>query len=168
MAPEPVPEGEHLVGRLAVTVPTGRLQYRLAIQQGEESGVVLPTDTVRVGGSASTSLALSDLVLGSPTANLVWRRTNQDSVLFNPLETFKRSEEMQLYYEINGLRPGAPYEVRLAVKRQGGGGGLFRKIFGGGGAALSVKFDAQAAAPLRWLIVACSSIASSQGTTCWR
>ncbi len=148
VAPEPVPEGEHLVGRLAVTVPTGRLQYRLAIQQGEESGVVLPTDTVRVGGSASTSLALSDLVLGSPTANLVWRRTNQDSVLFNPLETFKRSEEMQLYYEINGLRPGAPYEVRLAVKRQGGGGGLFRKIFGGGGAALSVKFDAQAAAPL--------------------
>jgi hypothetical protein len=34
------------------------------------------------------------------------------------------------------------------VKRQGGGGGLFHKIFGGGGSALSLKFNAQAAAPL--------------------
>jgi hypothetical protein len=55
---------------------------------------------------------------------------------------------MQLYYEIGGLRPGNPYEVRLAVKRKGGGGGLFRKIFGGGGAAISLKFDTRAVAAL--------------------
>jgi hypothetical protein len=34
--------------------------------------------------------------------------------------------------------------VSFAVRRQGGGGGLFRKIFGGGSAALSLKFDAHA------------------------
>ena len=67
-------------------------------------------------------------------------------MLFNPLQTFKRSEEMQLYYEVQGLQPGSPYKVRLAVRKQGGSGGLFRKIFGGGGAAISLKFDAQAAA----------------------
>jgi len=148
VSPEPVPEGEHLVGRLALPVPRGRFEYRLAIQQGEEAGVVLPRDTVRVGGNTSDALALSDLVLGSRTANLTWRRSEQDTVLFNPLETFKRSDEMQLYYEVEGLRPGAPYQVRLAVRRQGGGGGLFRKIFGGGSAALSLKFDAQAVAAL--------------------
>ena len=49
VAPAPVPDGEHLVGRVAVPVPPGQYQYRLAIQQGEESGVVLPRDTVRVG-----------------------------------------------------------------------------------------------------------------------
>jgi GWxTD domain-containing protein len=148
VAPEPVPEGEHLVGRVAVPVPSGRFDYRLAVQQGEDAGVVLPRDTVRVGGPTSAALALSDLVLGSRAANLAWRRSTQDTVLFNPLHTFKQSEEMQLYYEVNGLRPGEPYEVRLAVKRQGGGGGLFRKIFGGGGAAMSLKFDAQATARL--------------------
>jgi GWxTD domain-containing protein len=147
VAPEPVPEGEHLVGRVAVPVPSGRYEYRLAIQQGEEAGVVLPRDTVRVG-EGPNGLALSDLVLGSRTANLNWRRTEQDTVLFNPLQTFKRSDEMQLYYEVEGLRTGAPYEVRLAVRRQGGGGGLLHKIFGGGGAALSLKFEAQAAARL--------------------
>jgi hypothetical protein len=93
-------------------------------------------------------LSLSDLVLGSQSSNLTWRRTEQDTVLFNPLETFKRSDEMQLYYEVSGLQSGAPYEVRLAVKRQAGGGGLFHKIFGGGGAALSLKFDAHAASPI--------------------
>jgi GWxTD domain-containing protein len=148
IAPEPVPDGEHLVGRVAVPVPPGRFEYRLAIQQGEESGVVLPRDTVRVGGPMSTGLALSDLVLGSRTTNLAWRRPDADTVLFNPLETFKRSEEMQLYYEVGGLQPGSPYEVRLAVRKQGGGGGLFRKIFGGGGAAMSLKYEGRATAAM--------------------
>jgi len=147
VAPEPVPENEHLVGRVALPVPPGRFAYRLAVQQGEEAGVVLPRDTVRVGPSTSNGLGLSALVLGSRSANLTWRRSEQDTVLFNPLQTFKRDEEMQLYYEVDGLHPGTPYEVRLAVRRQGGGGGLFRKIFGGGGAALSLKFNAQATTP---------------------
>jgi GWxTD domain-containing protein len=145
VAPEPVPDGEHLVGRVAVPIPAGQFEYRLAVQQGEEAGEVLPRDTVRVGAS-STGLALSDLVLGNRSTNLTWRRTEQDTVLFNPLETFKRSDEMQLYYEVSGLHPGKPYQVRLAVRKQGGSGGLFRKVFGGGGAAISLKFDAQATA----------------------
>ncbi|HEX3276091.1 MAG TPA: GWxTD domain-containing protein [Gemmatimonadales bacterium] len=146
VAPEPVPDGENLVGRVAVPVPEGRLQYRLAIQQGEESGVLLPRDSVRVGPASAGNLALSDLVLGNRMANLSWRRADGDTVLFNPLASFRRDDEMQLYYEVGGLKPGSPYEVRLAVKRQGGGGGLFRKIFGGGGAALSLKFQARASA----------------------
>ena len=146
VAPERVPDDEHLVGRVAVPVPTGRYEYRLAIQQGEEAGVVLPRDTVRVGGPGTVSLGLSDLVLGNRSANLVWRRSDQDTVLFNPLQTFKRTDEMQLYYEVQGVQPGSTYEVRLAVRKQGGSGGLFRKIFGGGGAAISLKFDTRAAA----------------------
>jgi hypothetical protein len=146
VAPEPVPDGENLVGRVSVPLPPGKYEYRLAIQQGEEAGIVLPRDSVRVGGPTTASLALSDLVLGSRSANLTWRRSDQDTVLFNPLQTFKRSDEMQLYYEVDGLRPGSVYDVRLVVRKHGGGGGLFRKVFGGGGAALSLKFDAQATA----------------------
>jgi GWxTD domain-containing protein len=145
VAPEPVPEGEHLVGRVAVPLPVGHYQYRLAVQQGEEAGVVMPRDEVRVGGASSLGLALSDLVLGNRSSNLTWLRSPRDTVLFNPLQTFKRSDEMQLYYEVAGLRPGKPYEVQVAVKKQGGSGGLFKKIFGGGGAAISLKFNAQAA-----------------------
>ena len=146
VAPERVPPNEHLVGRVSTSVPAGSLQYRLAIQQGDDAGMTLPRDTVRVGPTSSTALSLSDLVLGSRTANLAWKRTPQDTVLFNPLRTYKRDEEMELYYEIEGLRP-APYSVELLVRKKGGGGGVFKKIFGGGGAAIKLKFEQQATTP---------------------
>lgn len=146
VAPEPVPPNEHLVGRVGATVPLGSLRYRLAIQQGEAAGVTLPTDSVRVGPPTPAALSLSDLVLGSRSANLAWRRAPDDTVLLNPLRTYRRSEEMELYYEIDGLRP-TPYTVELTVKKKGSSGGLFKKIFGGGGAALRLKFQEQATTP---------------------
>jgi GWxTD domain-containing protein len=148
VSPAPVPNGEHLVGRVGLKVPSGLLTYRLALQQGEESGVVLARDTVRVGQPTSTALALSDLVLGARSTNLYWRRTDKDTVMFNPLRTFKRSEQMELYYELEGLGSGTPYTVRITVRKQGGSGGVFRKIFGGGGAAMSLKFEEQATFPV--------------------
>jgi hypothetical protein len=148
VAPAPVPDGEHLVGRVSVPVRPGQFEYRLAIQQGEESGVLLPRDTVRVGQPTSAALALSDLVLGSRHTNLYWRRTPEDTVTFNPLRTFRREEEMQLYYEVEGLSPGTEYTVRIAVRKQGGGGGLLRKVFGGGGAQISLKFEESASFPV--------------------
>jgi GWxTD domain-containing protein len=146
VAPAPVPPTEHLVGRVSTTVVPGSLHYRLALQQGEAAGVTLPKDSVRVGPTTPSSLSLSDLALGSRDANLSWRRTPDDTVLLNPLRTYRRSEEMELYYEIDGLQP-TPYTVELAVKKKAGGGGLFHKIFGGGGAAIRLKFQEQATTP---------------------
>jgi len=146
VAPERVPPNEHLVGRVAATVPSGFLHYRLALQQGDDAGMTLPLDSVRVGPIRSTALSLSDLVLGSRAANLGWRRTPDDTVLFNPLRTYKRGEEMELYYEIEGLHP-APYTVELAVRKRGSGGGIIKKIFGGGSAAIKLKFEQQATTP---------------------
>jgi GWxTD domain-containing protein len=143
VAPAPVPPNEHLVGRVSTTVVPGALHYRLAIQQGEAAGVTLPRDSVRVGPPTPATLSLSDLAIGSRSANLTWRRAADDTVLLNPLRTYRRDEEMELYYEIDGLRP-TPYTVELAVRKKGSSGGLFRKIFGGGGAAISLKFQEQA------------------------
>jgi GWxTD domain-containing protein len=148
VAPAPVPEAEHLVGRVAVPVPPGRYHYRLAVQQGEAAGILLPRDTVRVGQPTSNSLSLSDLVLGSRNTNLFWQRTAKDTVVFNPLRTYKRKESMELYYEVEGLTAGSKYTVRIAVRKQGGGGGLLRKIFGGGSAQISLKFDETASFPV--------------------
>ncbi len=147
VAPAPVPPTEHLVGRVAVPIPSGSYQYRLAIEQGDDAGITLPRDTVRVGGSGD-ELALSDLVLGARSANLVWRRTPADTVLFNPLETFQRKDDMELYYEVAGLRRASSYTVELAVRRKGGGGGLLRKIFGGKSTAISLKYQERAEGPV--------------------
>ncbi len=146
VAPAPVPPDEHLVGRVSLPVPAGALHYRLALQQGDEIGVTLPRDSVRVGAPAPGALGLSDLVLGSRNANLAWVRSRDDTVLFNPLRTYRRGDEMELYYEIEGLRP-APYTVELEVRKKGSGGGIFKKIFGGSSAAIRLKFEEQATTP---------------------
>jgi len=86
------------------------------------------------------------LVLGNRSTNLAWRRTPDDTVLFNPLRIYRRSDEMELYYEIDGLKP-SPYTVELTVKKKGSGGGIFKKIFGRGGAAIRLKFEEQATTP---------------------
>ena len=148
VAPAPVPPAENLVGRAALNVPPGKYEYRLAIQQGEEAGVVLPRDTLRVGQPTSESLSLSDLVLGSRSTNLFWQPAGRDTVTFNPLRTYKRSEDMDLYYEVEGLTAGTPYTVRVVVRKQGGRGGLFKKIFGGGSAAISLKFEERGTFPV--------------------
>ncbi len=148
VAPAPVPDDEHLVGRVSIPVPPGRFNYRLAIQQGEEAGILLPTDTIRVGKPTATALALSDLVLGSRNTNLFWRRTAEDTVVFNPLRTFRKKEDMELYYEVEGLTAGTEYTVRIAVRKQGGGGGLLKKVFGGGSAQISLKFEESASFPV--------------------
>ncbi len=148
VSPAPVPGSEHLVGRLNVPVPPGTFTYRLAVQEGEDAGVVLPRDSLRVGRPTSATLALSDLVLGNRTTNLYWRRTAEDTVVFNPLRTFRRDEDMELYYEVEGVAAGSRYDVRIAVRKQGKNGGLLKKVFGGGSTQLSLKFDETAAFPI--------------------
>ena len=142
----PVPPREHLVGRVPVTVPPGHLTYRLALQQGEDAGIVLPTDTVRVGAGTASVPELSDLVLGAPVANLVWHPAERDTVYFNPLGAYRPTDELRLYYEVRGIAAGEAYTTQVQVKRGSGSGGLLKKIFGGGGAAISVKFQERAGA----------------------
>jgi len=133
----PVPVTEHLVGRAEVNVPPGQYSYRVLVQQGEDAGIILPTDTVRV--SHETQLAVSDLVLGRRESHLAWVAAPEDTVYMNPLQTFRRTEDMQLYYEVYGAVPGVPLKTEVVV-RKGGSGGLFGK----GGSAISLKFEEKA------------------------
>ncbi len=114
----PVPLNEHLVGRAEVHVPPGVHQYRVMVQQGEDAGIILPTDTVRI--SVAARLSISDLVLGRRANNLGWIASPEDTVYLNPLQTFHRSEDMQLYYEIYGASPGAMLKTEISVKKGGG------------------------------------------------
>ncbi|MEO8138409.1 MAG: GWxTD domain-containing protein [Gemmatimonadota bacterium] len=136
---DPVPSNEHLVGKLRVPVIPGPLSYRLAIEQGDESGVMLPTDTLTAGDFSGQQLEISGLVLGSRAANLTWRPAPGDTVWFNPLGRYRRSTEMELYYEVYGLEPGAPFQTTILVTKQGGGG--FLGIFGARKPAIRLGFE---------------------------
>ncbi len=144
LSPREVPAAEHLVGRVAVPVTEGRLTYRLALQQGEDAGMVTPRDSVRAVARPSAGPSLSDVVLGSRTANLVWEQAPGDTVFFNPLRTYRSGESMRVFYEVLGIAPGERYATQVAVKRGTGNRTLMQKIFGGGGAAITVRFEEEA------------------------
>lgn len=150
VAQQPVPKGEFLVGLASVPVEAwGRLTYRLAVQQGPEIGMVLPRQHVDVPPPAAPSINLTDLVLGSRNARLSWRPTSTDTVYFNPIGVFRRTEPLELYYEIGGVDRGQPVTATMAVKRGGGGKG-FLGLFGGSD-QLSLKFEEQSPGG-RWRI----------------
>ena len=151
VAPAPVPP-RRAPGRprVASRVPPG--QFR--VPPGDPAGRGDAASSCRAtpcgsAGRPPPRSRLSDLVLGSRNANLSWRRDRgRHRALQSARAPIKRSEDMELYYEIEGLRAGDAVHGALAVRKQGGGGGLFRKIFGGGGAAISLKFEEQATFPV--------------------
>jgi GWxTD domain-containing protein len=139
---DPVPGSEHLVGRLAVPVIPGPLVYRLAVEQGEDNGIILAADSVTAGDFTGQRFEVSGLVLGAREANLTWRPVAGDTVFFNPLGRYHRQSGMELYYEVYGLPPGAPYKTEVLVTKQGKGG--FLGIFGSRKPAIRLGFDDQA------------------------
>jgi GWxTD domain-containing protein len=140
----PVPPREHLLGRVAVHVPPGDLRYRVAIEQGADAGKVQPMDALEVAGKGSTQPRLSDLALGAGMAPLAWSPNGADTVLFNPLGVYSRTDTLQVYYELFGMTSDEGYQTEIEV-RKGKGGGLLRKIFGGG-AAIRLRFEERASA----------------------
>jgi GWxTD domain-containing protein len=139
IAREPVPPGEHLVGRLEVPVIPGNLVYRLAVEQGEDNGIILAADTVSVGDFSGARFELSGVVLGAREANLTWRPVADDTVFFNPLGRYRRRTTMELYYEVYGLPQGAPYKTEVRITKEGKGG--FLGIFGSRKPAIRLGFE---------------------------
>lgn len=77
-------------------------------------------------------------MIGSREANLTWRPTPTDTIYFNPLSRYRRSTEMQLYYEVYGLESGAPIKTELTVTKNGGGG--FLGLFGSKKPAIKLAY----------------------------
>jgi GWxTD domain-containing protein len=139
VAREPVPADRDLVGKLDVPVEPGLLTYRLAVEQGEDNGIILAADSITAGDFSGRALELSGLVLGTREANLRWEPTPQDTVFFNPLGWYRKNGSMELYYEIYGLAPQSPYSTQIEVTKQGGGG--FLGLFGSKKPAIRLGFQ---------------------------
>ena len=114
----PVSAGAMLFGRFAVAVPPGQWHYRLSLQQGDSSGVVTPRDSLVVR-RYDTGLSRSDPVLGWRAVGLTWAR-GADTVFFSPFRSYFDATELELYYEVYGLAPGAPYQAELVVSEKRG------------------------------------------------
>ncbi|MBL0180215.1 MAG: hypothetical protein IPP98_14020 [Gemmatimonadetes bacterium] len=130
--------GEYLLGRTPVAVPPGDYTVQLAVET-DHRGVVTAAQSVRVVPATGTTLVISDLVLGSRRVPLAVPTITRDTAWVNPMRRFTRSTPMQLYFELAGVPAGTPYQVTLAVVRQGTSGFLGRREK----AALSLGFGGE-------------------------
>lgn len=149
LARTPVPAAEHLVGQVALAVPPGTWDWRVALQEGERSGLVTPTSTVTVAPADGSVLGLSDPVLGSGTGGLAWRPTPSDTVPLNPVRRFWSGETMDVYYEVAGMLRGEQYRTEIALNRASpdqvdalAPGRLLRD------AVLTLRFDEESGGPM--------------------
>jgi GWxTD domain-containing protein len=138
LAKEAVPDDRYLVGKLTVPVIPGSLVYRLAVEQGTDKGIILAADTISAGDFSGRRFELSGLVIGSREANLTWKPTPTDTIYFNPLGRYRKTTEMQLYYEVYGLQSGAPIKTELLITKSGGGG--FLGLFGSRKPAIKLAY----------------------------
>jgi GWxTD domain-containing protein len=112
----PLAPGQYLIGRVPLILAPGPWSWRAALQQGNDAGVVLPRDSVRVTGGGP-ALSLSDLALGARAASAIWHPTPGDTVFLTPFDLFREGSEVELYYEASGVTPGARYGHRIGVFR---------------------------------------------------
>jgi GWxTD domain-containing protein len=115
-APSTLKPGQSLLGRAEIRLPEGSWEWKAAVQIGDQAGVVLPRDTVRMARSGQ-GLALSDLAVGVEGAAAVWQPTAVDSAFLTPFGMVPEGSEAELYYEASGARSGATYSHQIAVYR---------------------------------------------------
>lgn len=129
--------GELLLGRVAVPVPSGRVTVRAALELGA-AGIVSRRDTVVVTSPTGPALGISDLIVGTRRVGLYWVVSAGDTTWMNPLARFRSSDPVQLSFELSGLAAGDPYRIEVRIIRPGGS--ALGRLFGGG-AALRVASE---------------------------
>ena len=113
--------GRYLLARVELPLAAGRWTWRAAVQQGDSTGTVLPSDSVRVAAPGER-LVLSDLAMGVAGSSAIWEPVAGDTVLLTPFELFRAGTVVELYYELTGTLPGPAYRHEIAVYRARGDG----------------------------------------------
>lgn len=137
---------ESLLGRVSVTVPPGALTARIVLEHDEEVGAATAPLPVTVPELRPGLFAAGDMVLGHGDVPLVWLRTPDDSVRFNPTGRFSTAAALELYHELYGLGAGQRISYTLTVTREKGG--IVGKVLGGKEEALTLSGEETATGPI--------------------
>jgi len=108
----PLAEGQYLTGLVELPLPPGRYAATVVLSQGELGSIA------RLGElmvpSARNALSVSDLVLGREGSGVRWQ-SGATAVPLHPLNSYPRGGEVEVYYQLAGLREGARYANRVEL-----------------------------------------------------
>jgi len=106
-------------GRFELSVRPGQWYYRFALEAGT-AGMVTPRDSIVIPDLGRPLLAISGIGLGEARSHIRWAATPADTAILSPHREYAPESEMQLYYEIYGLAPRAPFQASVIVSDRRG------------------------------------------------
>ncbi len=111
--PRKLAKGDFLTGLVEMAITPGE-SYTASLTAEQEGGVgaVVSIDRMRVPTPRRTGI--SDLVLGREGGGATWSSGTQ-AVAMNPLHSFKRGENVEVYFQVHGAEPGTPINVRYEL-----------------------------------------------------
>lgn len=108
----PLVEGQYLTGIVTTSLASGSWMASLNLSTTGDAAATAAND--KVGYVAGLSMWLSDLVLGRPGGGTTWFSGTR-AVPLNPLNAFRRSDQVALYYQVGNTRRGDSLTVRIDV-----------------------------------------------------
>jgi hypothetical protein len=111
-APHQLDRGEYLTGLLELPLPPGRYSVSLVTSDGSGAGEVVSLSALESPDASSTSLG--DLVLGNRSSGVGWNNGAQ-TVALNPLNTFSRDGDAELFTQLFNVSAGTEFQTRIEI-----------------------------------------------------
>jgi len=108
----PLAGGKYITGLVEVPLPPGRYVATVVLSQGE-LGSIARLGELTVPNPRNV-LSVSDLVFGREGSGLRWQ-SGATAVPLHPLNSYPRGGEVEVYYQLAGLRQGVSYANRVEL-----------------------------------------------------
>jgi hypothetical protein len=108
---KPLGRGEYLTGMAELPVSAGRYATTLMLTQPDSGGSVAHLPALVVPGTAQR-LTVSDLVFGLEGSGVRWN-SGTATVPLNPLNTYRKDGNAEVYFQIGGLQPNTTFQTRF-------------------------------------------------------
>lgn len=102
-----------------LTLPQGAWSWTAAVQAGDSVGSRYGPRLIEVPLLDGSTLAVSDLAIGTAEWSAPWETTPADTARLTPFRSQRQEQPMEMYYEVYGVPAGASYQTQITA-RQGG------------------------------------------------
>lgn len=108
---------------LPTKLPAGTWTWQAAVQTGDSTGALLPSQSLTIPVHDSNSLAVSDLAVGVRGWSAPWVVAPGDTAWVTPRHSHRAGVPVELYYEVYGTPGGQTYQAEVTARRGDNGKG---------------------------------------------
>jgi hypothetical protein len=113
--------GQMLTFTTELSLRSGTWNFGSVLRQPiDSSGQYFRTPSLEVPDAGSTTLQMSDIVLGVETGGQLWQAPDGPYML-NPTGTYTRGDPVLIFYELSGAQPGGTLKTDVTFAREEGG-----------------------------------------------